>query len=492
MANHFTTNAAAVPLFQEGLIETAFHGPMIPMMGFVGEFKPELWTGGAPGAGKTLSVYRTKHGTMAPDAQALPFKTDPAIGDYRNEQYLVDIFQVGQGLTADNVAIDLARFDLWKKDMSALQSGAAKTKMMLARAALYNTGLAGGTICTTTGNNSTKRLLKLNGFTKNFGSNDRLDTISATNPLPVHFWVSGVWLHANATGYTPDPITQKNGVINSSSEYLSGTITLDGNVDTGQGGRVPCYAGTASFRIFSGGSANNTIDDIGQGDIITGNDILLAAAWLKDKGVPKYPDGHYHCHLSPYAMYNLLQDTRVELLFRGKGLEPSDPTNPYVNGTIALITDVLLFENSYCPQPGSRMYAPGIGETCAAETATAAGIPLHTAIVCGYGEDERRENWYTPLADMQGANGVPTMTKIGNWIEDGSYMKAVIDHMEVVLGAPKDLLGRVPTMAYSFTGGFEVQTDLLSDVDGPCIDALAAYSANAIYKRVVPVIHAIR
>lgn len=479
--NFFTSDAKALPLFQEGLINGAFGTALMPDLLFAGEFKPEEW------ANDATSVIKTKRGTMAPDAQKLAFKTDPTIGTYENEQYEVAIFEVGRQMSADNVAGNLARFSLWEKDMGALATGAAKTKMMGARSALFNAGLYGSTICTTTGNNATKTLLKLNGFTRMFNGGGRLATVSATNPLPVWFIVGGSYIAANVIGFTPAPIVMANSQTVSDCESLAGTITLDGNVDTGSSGRVAVVAATASYRIFSGGSANYSVDDLtGTGSDLAGMDILLAAAHLKDTGVHTFEDNHYHAHISPIAMYQLLKDPDVQLLNRGTGLDPKDTANPYVTGRVAVLGNVLLFENSYCPQPGARVYAANIGEVLAAETRNAANKSLHTAIVMG--DCGLVENWRTPLAATIGSNGVPSMSKVGNWIEDGSYLKTVVDHIELVLSAPTDSLGRVPRMAYSYTGAWEVPTDYLSDIDGSALDAI---TGRAAYKGIVPIIHTV-
>ena len=484
MSNAFTNDSGSAQLFQEGLIEQGFHYPLMPDLLFVGEFEATKWA--ANGTDKIMSIMRTERGTMDPDAEPLPFRTDPSKGTYKTRQYEVGIFEVANYIDTDKVANHLSSLPLWQMNMGALATSAGKTKMMMARAGLYNPALAGNTIITTTGTTDTVRVLKLNGFTRNWDSQGKLSTVSSTNPLPVHIYIGSSWTDANVIGFTPDPITMKRGVVYTSSEFLSGTLLLDNPVALGSGARVPIVADTASFRILAGGSVTGSVDDITNTDILTMQHIIEASTSAADVGLKPFDDGHFHFHTSAKGIQQLLQDPGFQRLYWAAQLK--DSSNPYVSGTIPVILNTMIFQDSYVPQPG-RPYPSMVGETLAAETVNAGQVPIHTSILIGKGngqEPSLRQNWTCPLQEQMDLGGVPSMSKIGDWIEDGNAMRTIIDHMELILTAPTDVMSRVPKAAWSFTGGFEVKTDSLSDIPAAAIPGLTG-SAN--YKAVIPVIH---
>lgn len=460
MTTPFTSNAKTLALFNSGIVQATFRNAMMPALGFRGEFDPRQW------ANQELSVIRTKSGTMSPKAKALAFKTDPTLGTYEHEQWEASIDQIADALQNDAVANDLSAINLYGKDLAALGTGAAKSILLKSRAELYNRALTGQTLITTVGSGTTKAVLKLNGLTRSFDASGRYAPVSISNPLAAYCWNGATFDAVSIIGFTPTT---------AGDEYGPGTVELASAYTSTS--RQPIIGKTASKRVIMGGGFS--VDDVGATDYLTAEGIRDAVAHLRDLGVPAFADGFYHCHVTATGMRQLKGDPNVQIMFRGQGLKPGDVSNPYVRGDLQVLEDCVIIQDAYAPQPGV-IFTADQGETLAAETVNAAGTKLHTAIVCGYGKSF--ENWRTPLANQSQANAI---ARVGAWqIEQAggaTYGKADVDRVELVMRPPIDILGRVWTFAYSYTGGFETETDYLSDKPGSAdvdIDGRAAYKAS--------------
>lgn len=474
MASPFTTNAKVLALFNQGLVQPLFKNPMIPALLYRGEFTQRPWDNQA------LSVWRTKNGSLNPNAVPLAFRTDPTTRTYNREQWEADIAHFADSVENDKIENNLAAVDLWRSDMATLGTGAAKTILVKSRAKLLNTALAGHTLTTTVGAGTSKTVLRLNGFTRSFYESGRYEKVSATNPLVVYMVESNGSLTANTiVGFTPDT---------AGDEFGPGSVTL-GETYTSTS-RQAMVAATASKRILAGGSATNTIDDIGSTDALTVEMVREAVAHLRDIGVQPHEDGFFHLHCSNTGLRQLRKDPEIQLLFRGKGLSPAEVSNPYVRGDLQVLEDCIVIPNSYAPQPGTIGTFLANGDDCAALVANAtSGVGLHTAVVTGGGKSF--ENWRTPLA----AEANQGIHRLGDWqvSEDGgsSYARADVDRIELVLRPPVDKLGRIWTFSWSYEGGFEVETDYLSDKAGAALpDLMTGASDRAAYKHAVSLVHA--
>ncbi len=488
----FTTDANLLKLFRTGYVQGAFRTGLIPEMAYVGDYEPALWAGtGTPGS--ALTIVKTKTGTMASNIKSLPFRTDPDVGTYPTEQYPVSIYMMGESIQNDRVAQAFAAIDLFTADMGAFATGAGKTKMVLSRSETVNKALAGATLVdSTAGTDSTRHVLSGSGFTRSFNSSGLLAPVTAANPLKCYLVTAstGALTACSVTGWTPDALA-----LDPNDETGPGTLTFAAPVTTST--RQAIVAASASYRVFAGGSASYSIDDIGSTDYLSLATLRKGKAHLRNLGIRPRKDGLYHLHCSEGAMNGLFLDPEFARALRGT-YDAKDIANPYVTGKIEVVNGIALLTNAYAPQPEVECYdAGGAGtgydprvDTMAAPTTNATSIPIHTSVLVG--EGGLFENYKEPLTEQMNLGGSPNITKMGKWLLVDNFAKAPVERMELVFRAPIDALGRVWTVSYAYTGGFETETDYYADRHGPAILGMTdadGTASRAAYKRRVALIH---
>lgn len=472
MSNPFSSSPTVLALFRENILSGIWRASMLPDLKYRGEYEKGPWVGGGSGLpGSALSAYITKRGTMDADATPLAFGADPTDDTTTYEQYLASIQEIAGSVACDKVKNDLSALPLYRGDFEALSTKAAKSLNVMSRYPLYNAALAGQTVLTTTANNASQPVARINGFTHSFTAAGIYAPVSVANPLAAYIWNGAAWDTVSVIAATP---TLAGDI------YGPGTLTLAGAYNGTA--RDPICAATASRKVLAGGGYS--IDDIGAGNTLSAACLREAVSHLNDLGVPKFPDGYYHLHASSNAIRQLRGDSEIMLQLRGQGLDRNDVSNPYVTGKFEVVEDCIIIPNSYAPRVGTVPTVHGTnGDFISVDTVNIEPRNLETTLILGYGAN--KESVTTPLSNQSGGAD----NKVGDWVfSDNNVARAILEDVEVVMTSGGDKLDRLLRIAYSYTGGFNIETDYLADKAGPAFDSLPA-TAKAAYKRSIAIIH---
>jgi len=395
--NLFTSDAAVKALIQENLLEHAFLDPMKTDLLWRGCYSKYEWPANATAA----SIMKTKYGQMALSLDATPYFTDPTTGSVSHEQWEVAKYMLSGTLDSDAIMDQSALASTLQRNFKALGRQAGRSVNVSARRPLYNAALAGQTKVTSGANNAVQTVDYINGFTHVLVGTTPV-AVSSTNHKTVYVRHGDSWATAAILAVTPTTPGDLFG---------PGTLTFTAPIDLATADAV--VAIDASYKVISGGGY--TVEDIGTSDKLTLKDITDAVSRLRQQGVPTFDDGTYHVHLAPSAMAQLAtQDTNMQLLFRGNGLDPASVSNPYVTGLVYRAYGCTFFENAYAVQRGTVQ-----GDTKLACPINNASYDICTTLVVG-GDDgseticELFQNANTAQASEIGMSG-----KFGSWEEFG-------------------------------------------------------------------------
>lgn len=465
----FVEDTKVLAAMQTGYLIRQFEEPMRPQFLFRSDYTAEPWN--APGV---ISIYKTRHGTMAPNLAPLPLGVDPQPGKFDFEQWLATISRHAQPIDG---LITEARYSIagyMATRLNVLATNAGQVLNRMARQGFYNSALAGQTVLdSTTGSSTTKHVRRINGFTVAFNANTRkFEAVSVSNPLTAYVRNGSAWDPVIITGCTPDA---------SGDECGPGTLTLSTAYSHTKGQAI--VAASASYIQRAGGGYS--VDDVDSTDHLTVADLRGAVGRLKKMNVPRYPDGFYHAHLSTASANQIRGDQEFRDLYKTTGLERVKE-NPYFSSIITLLEGCILFENQECPDIDNVPATYGSdGGALAVETVNAdgAGNPVEHVLVTGAGcgiEYRDQPLGLDPLLQGQ-ANG-----RVGDWSILPNGIRAEIDGIQVTIRGPMNSELSDLRFTWSFYGGPSIGTDYLSMAPG---SAYTGFNGRATYKRGVVIQH---
>jgi len=472
MANLFTSDPKTTQLMQEGLLEGIFLDPVVLETMYRMRYTADPWTD------KAVEKVMTRSGVMDTDLAPLSAMVDPTLGTYDFEQWTAAIAPYGKSIATDMEVGELALASLLARDYRILGENAGQVVNKLSRYPLYNAGLWGQSVINTAGALGTaKPVDRINGFTVAWSAaNSRFEAVSVSNPLVAYVWniVGSNWDTVSVTGATPTTAGDAIG---------PGTLTLAVAYTHVQYDSI--VSQHAAFIVRTGGGFS--AEAIGNTDTLKLRDIRNAVGRLKTLGIPRHPDGYYHCDLSTTGVTQLRDDGEFQLMFRGAGMGTDIlKDNPYHSSMVAVVEGCIIYENPSAPESDTipTAFEPN-GDKIACAPSNNAGVSMAYGLVTGRdGFKEYRKN--TIVSSSAGFTG-----KVGNWQLEGDIgAKVDVNGIQMIMRAPLDALQKVITCSWHFTGAHVAATDFLAEKRGPAYSTLPVTSiTKSRYKRAVVIEH---
>jgi len=288
-------------------------------------------------------------------------------------------------------------------------------------------------------------VVRLNGFTKarNPGvlnaSPVRFETVSGSNPLAIVVGATSV----NVIGYTP---------ATPGDEIGPGTLLLDAPITCGL--RDPVMASDKTYLHRVGGG--NSVDSIGNTDLLTLADIRVQVAHFRQMNVPEQADGRFHVHLDPLSEAQIYQDHEWQRL-----LTALPDYYMYRQFAIGELLGCVYFRNSECPLPETvdggmtAIYTqddPFAGELYAGGVTS--GVRIHRALFAGQGGIFEYYQDLSQLITEAGVTGRVGEPKITN-----NSIEVPCERTQIIIRAPLDVHQDQVASAWKFIGDWPTRTD---------------------------------
>ena len=422
----------------------------------------ELWAGG----NGEIKIFN-RAGNVPVDIDPVLPSADSKMTEYETEQWRVQAFQHAQTVPVSSPTSYISIVNAHAQTARQIAQNAAQTTDRVARNALYSAYLGGECQATALASSGSSLIsvTALAGFSELVTASGQIKSVSIANPLSISF--GGTASDNTVIGVTPDNAARPLG---------PGQIQLGAALDANVAARESIKAVNRSPRLRVGGGS--TVDAITSSNVLTQNSILAAVQKLKRANVMPHEDGLYHCYVSPAGESQLLQDSSLRELFRGRGL---DDDSVYKNATIGVAFNCRFISAAESPSSASTtnnvntgtsaVIAPEIG----AQVVNNSGVEIERAIVTG---QEVMIECYQDQSQFVSAGGVNGVVKTGNWNMSYGGAELILDNIRYVIAAPIDNLQQVYRQSWSFVGGWAVGSDQLSPV------------SPARYKRAVIIEHA--
>lgn len=441
-------------LQQQGLLERAFHDGLFPNLAYRAEAMPEEWP-----QNTGTQIFMTRPGLMKPNVTPNQPGSDPVGQTIPFEQWVAQLNQFADSIDTHMPTAVTSNANLFLRNIHQLGLQAGQSINRIARNALFQAYLSGQTYTTiqAQSTDTTLTVASLNGFTSVVipGGNVAPQPVSTAFPLAIT--INGTTT-ASVIGFAPltsDP----NG---------PGQLTLAAAVGTTMPATRVTVASAYAPRILRA-SAGGGIDAVGSGDILTLQQIINAAGYLRLANVQPHEDGFYHAHISPTANSQIFADPVFQRL------NQSLPEHIiYKQGFIGEMGGVLFYMNNESPTTfnvgtlsataGSAQYAPELGS----EIVNGAGVAIGFVIITGRGAMYEKYLDESSFVTEAGTTG-----KIGEFDVVNNNIAILTERIRLVLRAPIDKLQQVVTASWSISTSFPIP----SDVTAP--------SGPQLYKRAV-------
>lgn len=455
-------------LVQDGFLERAFHDALFPSLLFRAMATPEPWA--AQVGDRQIFTGR---GLMEVDLQPYQPGIDAKTGTYSKEQWEVTAQKWGRSIDTNMPSSYNAIANLFLSDAHTLGLQAGRTMNRLVRNVAYNAALSGNTIITAPVTSATIAVARLNGFTRArrpdlaLGSPVQFAPVSASNPLAVTVYESGVPTARTVIGFTPSFAGDETG---------PGTLTLNASVTVIA--RDAILAGNRSVIVRSGGGPK--VDDLISSDLFTLATVRSALARLRDQNVPAMEDGDYYCHMPSDSESQIFSDQEFQRL------NQSLPDYVmYREFAVGRVLGTNFMRNSECPKIdtvgngappfgtplwGYQVADPFAGELTA--TGLATGLAVQRPIF--FGKEAVRE-YYQDMSQLVTDAGLPGKVVEPQITNNGIEIN--VDRVWMYIRSPMDRWGEAVSTTWKFIGGFVHRTD-------------AATGDAAAFKRTVIVEHA--
>jgi hypothetical protein len=351
-------------------------------------------------------------------------------------------------------------------DLKKIGLHAGRTMNRLARDPLYRAYLGGRTVLIQAASGGALQIVvaNLNGFTQ-VQADGQVQPVSTLNPMPISF-DNGVTFPNSVVAATPlDP----------ADPYGPGILTLDSVLGGALSLRDGVVSQFAADLVRVGGGA--TVDAFTGTEILTLQTIINAVALLRDASVPTFPDGFYHCHLSPQGEAQIFADNAFQRL--NQSLPDGVRYRELVIGDLAGVRFYRNRENPQSTNVGTLIDTSGGGgsarasDDIGAEVINAGGVSIRRAIVMGAGALMEK---YIPEASAY-MSDAGVQGKLGTFNVVNGGVQVMTDRIRYILRAPQDRLQQVVSQSWSWSGDFPVPSD-------------GTTGAAAYFKRAVVVEHA--
>lgn len=431
-------------IVQENALERAFHDALFPSMLYRIDVTPELWEANT-GDNRSFSAP----GLLKPQMAPLKPGVDPSPQSYGYEQWTSTMQQYAGTIDTPMPTSIVAIADLFMRNAQQLGLQAAQSLNRLVRDRMYNAALSGQTVANGTQNGVTSlKVKRLNGFTKTRdtvtvgGSPVQFAPVSSTNKLAIK---AGASLNqfANVIGFTADTPGDETG---------PGTLTLDSAVTVTD--RDPVISADASSIVRVGGG--NSVDAIGNTDLMTLDSIRSAVARMRTMNVPAHADGRYHAHIDPIVESQLFSDTQVRELLRS--LPEYYMAKDFAMGELM---GVVFYRNTENPQAftvnggSTNTYDPS--DPFGGELLNASATPIHYSLFTGADAIFEYYNDLSKLITEAGIQG-----KTGEWSISNNGIDVFCERIQMILRSPQNRLQDMVAASWRFMGDWPVRTDVLT------------------------------
>lgn len=431
-------------LHQEGLLERAFHDPLVENLLFRMDAQRE-----EADAQIGTSIFMTRRGLLPINAtprRATEGDPQPQVLAY--EQWISTLDRYYDSIDTSLVRARTQLADELGSDLHALGVQAGRSINYIARNKLYKPYASGHTvlIAATAAPDVTIRVAALNGFRTVVlrGANVAPQPVSPALPLPITIGPTNIARFVIAA--IPDDPNDPDG---------TGTLTLNAAVGAIVAVRGAVLAGNRPRIVRAGGGT--TVDAIGAADIVTLQDFNTAVTFLRNNKVTPHEDGYYHCHFPPDANLQVFAD---EVFQRLHTALPDGER--YQSGFVNQILGIRFIPNTECPnvdnagttvQTGTNaLYSTQIG----AETVNEGGTRIGRCILTGRGA--QYERWFNAAkhlvseAGMTGKQGEFNVTNGGIQIDT--------DGIRLIIRSPIDKLQDIISSTWDYIGDFPVPSDV--------------------------------
>lgn len=443
--------ATVTYLAQQGLLDRAFWEPMFPALQYRKEAEQEEWP-----ANTGTQIFMTRQGLLAPATQPLTPGVDPQPKSLSYEQWSATLGQYGDTIDTymPNATVQIANTFLANVKALGLQAG--QTLNRLARNALFKAYLSGHTllIAAALAGDTTIQVASLNGFQDVviLGQNVAPAPVSPQTPLPIQIGTGATAIVRNVVGFQPLDPNVPDG---------PGTLFLDAAVGgAGAAYRTVVLSSARPRLIYSGGGSS--VDSLSAGDLLSLQDIINAAALLRQQNVPPHDDGFYHAHIDALGNAQVFADP----VFQRLNQSLPDGVR-YAQGFIGHMSGVMFFMNTESPvstnvgtlvQTGNIGLGTGLamlGTDIGSEIINDAGINVGNVLITGKGAIYERYLDESNFVTEAGVTG-----KIGEFSVVNNGIAIETDKVRLVIRAPIDRLMQKVSASWSISTSFPVPTDI--------------------------------
>lgn len=407
-------------MLQNGMLDRVFLDALVPEFIFPAIADSEPWMSNM-GDTKTF----TRKGLLAPATTAVT-GSDVSAATYGIEQWSVTMDQYGQAVDTNMLYSAMALQSKYLADVQTLGINAGQSINRIARDKLYEAYAGGRTWATAAATTDTSIIVQsTDGFTHVL-VNGVPTPVSASNPLNVT--IEGV---ANTV----------TGVDTGTRTLTLGTTRVDVVGDS-------VVAENAPFTV-RGGTGNDTLHDLGAGDVATFALFRAAVARLRKMNVPTI-GGYYVAHIDPDTESQLFDDSDFKSALQGRVDSPV-----YRDLSIGRFGGIDWVRNNEAPTVDSGTF----GTT----------VEAHRPIVIGGGALVAAP--FENMGSLLGGTGVEDVPEIS------MVSPAPGVDVALIVRPPTDRLQQTLSTAWSWIGDYGVPSDSLSNND------------DALFKRAVVIEH---
>jgi len=423
------------------------------------------------GNGETRTFNRES--TLAVDTKPATPGIDPVGAVNKYEQYKAQCTAWNKGVDIDLKVSAAALPGHFAKKVNLLGVNSAQTMNALYRQKLFAAYCGGHAVANnTSGAGTTLEVSSILGFTENMKDSLLLD-VGPTNAKPI---LIGASTYALVIAATP---------ASAALPYGAGTLTLSANTAYNAGDSV--VAMDAPVIIYAGGGTS--VDNIGDGDVLTPKAIRDAVSVLKKYGTPRAANQRYECHIGSKGSNDMFDANELQRMLQSRD---SEQVRDFMLGS-AYGCDFI--DNNFSPDEGNSGNqqdsrpddAPlaKLADGIYGEVVNKAGVKIERTVIFGGGCGELL---YKPPGQFMSAAGMQGEL-IGGFKVNADNMSTVIDDaIRFIINKPQNKLQDKVSTVWEFIGDQVVPSDLYGGGYNP--QKPVATTRNARYKRAVVIVHA--
>lgn len=438
------TGALIASLHQEGLLERAFHDPLLERLIFRDEaFKEE-----AEGNLGT-TIFMTRRGLLpavTTPTRATDGEPQPQILTY--EQWLSTLQRYNGALDTSVSESRHALADKLRSNIQALGVQAGQSINLIARNGLYAPYCGGNTVTidAAAAPDTTIHVASLSGFRFVVLRGQNVAPAQVSTSFPLSVTIAGVTGPRNVIGAAPDDPLDPDG---------PGILTLSAALGAVVAARAAVLAFNRPEIIRAGGGTS--VDAIGASDILSPADVIAAVTSLRQDRVEPHDDGYYHVHVPPLGEGQLFSDSGFQRL--NTALPDSVR---YQKLAISTLYGAVWYSNPACPDDSSSGDLVQTGTNAFysrdihAETVNNSGVRVGRAIVTGKGTIYER--WFD---SKQYVSEVGIAGQQGDFAGlQNNGVEINTDGFRLIVLAPIDRLADKVRKTWDYVGDFPAPSDV--------------------------------